>query len=88
VSGLVTHTAASDSTEATRSVSSSTTAPAVVRRSAPARPLPAPAKRLGFTYEGRLRDHVFTNRVWRDSLLHSILDHEWLDHEWLDHQRF
>lgn len=33
--------------------------------------------RLGFTPEGRIRDHVFTNDVWRDSLLYSILDHEW-----------
>jgi RimJ/RimL family protein N-acetyltransferase len=34
-------------------------------------------KRLGFTYEGRLRDHVFTNGAWRDSLLYSILASEW-----------
>jgi RimJ/RimL family protein N-acetyltransferase len=33
-------------------------------------------KRLGFTYEGRLRDHVFTNGAWRDSLLYSVLAHE------------
>jgi ribosomal-protein-alanine N-acetyltransferase len=33
--------------------------------------------RLGFTPEGRIRDHVFTNGAWRDSLLYSILDHEW-----------
>jgi ribosomal-protein-alanine N-acetyltransferase len=33
--------------------------------------------RLGFTPEGRIRDHVFTNDAWRDSLLYSILDHEW-----------
>lgn len=30
-------------------------------------------KKLGLTYEGRLRDHVFTNGEWRDSLLFSIL---------------
>lgn len=30
-------------------------------------------KRLGFMYEGRLRDHVFTNGEWRDSLLYSLL---------------
>jgi [ribosomal protein S5]-alanine N-acetyltransferase len=30
-------------------------------------------RRLGFTYEGRLRDHVFTNGEWRDSLLYSLL---------------
>jgi ribosomal-protein-alanine N-acetyltransferase len=32
---------------------------------------------LGFTLEGRIRDHVFTNGAWRDSLLYSVLDHEW-----------
>jgi RimJ/RimL family protein N-acetyltransferase len=37
------------------------------------------AKRLGMTYEGRLRDHVHTNGAWRDSLLYSILTHEWTD---------
>jgi ribosomal-protein-alanine N-acetyltransferase len=30
-------------------------------------------QRLGFTHEGRLRDHVHTNGAWRDSLLYSIL---------------
>lgn len=34
-------------------------------------------ERLGFTYEGRLRDHVYTNGAWRDSLLYSVLAHEW-----------
>jgi RimJ/RimL family protein N-acetyltransferase len=38
----------------------------------------AVVKRLGFAYEGRLRDHVFTNGAWRDSLLYSVLAHEWL----------
>jgi RimJ/RimL family protein N-acetyltransferase len=33
--------------------------------------------RLGFTREGRLRDHVFTNGAWRDSILYSLLTHEW-----------
>lgn len=33
--------------------------------------------RLGFTHEGRLRDHVHTNGAWRDSELFSILEHEW-----------
>lgn len=33
--------------------------------------------RHGFTHEGRLRDHVYTNGAWRDSELFSILDHEW-----------
>jgi len=27
----------------------------------------------GLEYEGRLRDHVFTNGAWRDSRLYSIL---------------
>ena len=34
-------------------------------------------KRLGFTYEGHLRDHVFTNGDWRDSLLYSLLADEY-----------
>lgn len=34
-------------------------------------------ERLGFTYEGRIRDHVHTNGGWRDSLLYSVLEHEW-----------
>jgi [ribosomal protein S5]-alanine N-acetyltransferase len=33
--------------------------------------------RLGMTYEGRLRDHVFTNGAWRDSVLYSLLSGEW-----------
>ncbi|MDQ3987651.1 MAG: GNAT family N-acetyltransferase [Actinomycetota bacterium] len=33
--------------------------------------------RLGFTQGGRLRDHVFTNGAWRDSILYSLLVHEW-----------
>jgi RimJ/RimL family protein N-acetyltransferase len=37
----------------------------------------AVANRLGFQYEGRIRDHVFTNGAWRDSLLYSVLEHEW-----------
>jgi RimJ/RimL family protein N-acetyltransferase len=35
------------------------------------------AMRLGFQYEGRIRDHVFTNDAWRDSLLYSVLEQEW-----------
>jgi hypothetical protein len=27
--------------------------------------------------EGRIRDHVFTNHSWRDSLLYSVLEDEW-----------
>ncbi len=37
----------------------------------------AAVDRIGFTYEGRIRDHVFTNGRWRDSLLYSILEPEW-----------
>ena len=29
-------------------------------------------QKLGFSYEGRIRDHVHTNGAWRDSLLFSI----------------
>jgi RimJ/RimL family protein N-acetyltransferase len=36
-------------------------------------------KRLGLTHEGRLRDHVFTNGAWRDSLLFSVLAGEWVN---------
>jgi [ribosomal protein S5]-alanine N-acetyltransferase len=35
--------------------------------------------RIGFTHEGRLRDHVHTNGAWRDSELYSILAGEWSD---------
>lgn len=37
----------------------------------------AVATRLGFILEGRLRDHVFTNGAWRDSLLYSALASDW-----------
>lgn len=37
------------------------------------------AKKLRMTYEGRIRDHVFTNGSWRDSLLYSVLHQEWRD---------
>jgi [ribosomal protein S5]-alanine N-acetyltransferase len=36
----------------------------------------AVVKHLGFTYEGRIRHHVFTNGSWRDSLLYSLLESE------------
>jgi ribosomal-protein-alanine N-acetyltransferase len=36
----------------------------------------AVVKNLGFSYEGRLRDHVFTNGSWRDSVLFSLLSTE------------
>ena len=32
---------------------------------------------LGFSREGRIRDHVHTNGAWRDSELYSVLEHEW-----------
>ena len=32
---------------------------------------------LGFSYEGTIRDHVFTNGAWRDSRSYSLLSHEW-----------
>lgn len=35
-------------------------------------------RRLGMTCEGRIRDHVYTNGQWRDSLLYSVLADEWL----------
>lgn len=37
----------------------------------------AVADRLGMVCEGRLRDHVFTNGGWRDSVLYSLLATEW-----------
>ncbi|HEY4569498.1 MAG TPA: GNAT family protein, partial [Kribbella sp.] len=39
----------------------------------------AVVKHLGFTYEGHLRDHVFTNGAWRDSLLYSLLEDGYAD---------
>ncbi|OEJ29628.1 GNAT family N-acetyltransferase [Streptomyces agglomeratus] len=35
-------------------------------------------EKLGFTREGILRDHVFTNGAWRDSVLFSVLEQEWV----------
>jgi aminoglycoside 6'-N-acetyltransferase/ribosomal-protein-alanine N-acetyltransferase len=37
----------------------------------------AVVEKLGFTKEGRLRDHVHTNGAWRDSILYSVLVDEW-----------
>ena len=37
----------------------------------------AVVQKLGMKYEGRIRDHVFTNGAWRDSVLYAVLDHEW-----------
>jgi len=37
----------------------------------------AVVRSLGFTYEGRLRDHVYTNGAWRDSELFSLLEGEY-----------
>ena len=33
--------------------------------------------RAGMTEDGRIRDHVFVNGAWRDSITYSILEHEW-----------
>jgi RimJ/RimL family protein N-acetyltransferase len=41
------------------------------------KPSIAVVKHLGFSYEGHIRHHVFTNGDWRDSLLYSILEHEY-----------
>jgi len=35
------------------------------------------AEMLGMQREGRLREHVFTNGAWRDSVLYSLLESEW-----------
>jgi [ribosomal protein S5]-alanine N-acetyltransferase len=34
-------------------------------------------EKVGMTYEGRLRDHLFTRGEWRDSLMWSILEPQW-----------
>ena len=34
-------------------------------------------EKLGFQREGLMRDHVFTNGSWRDSILYSLLSDEW-----------
>jgi RimJ/RimL family protein N-acetyltransferase len=46
----------------------------------------AVAERLGMTYEGRLRDHVYTNSAWRDSVLYSVLSSEWKSIEPTSHK--
>jgi ribosomal-protein-alanine N-acetyltransferase len=33
--------------------------------------------RIGMIPEGRIRDHVYTNGGWRDSLLYSVLQPDW-----------
>ncbi|MFJ8431984.1 GNAT family N-acetyltransferase [Kitasatospora sp. NPDC094019] len=33
--------------------------------------------RAGMTEDGRIRDHVFVQGAWRDSITYSILEHEW-----------
>lgn len=38
----------------------------------------AVVKRLGLTYEGRIRHHVRTNGEWRDSLLYAVLADDWV----------
>lgn len=37
----------------------------------------AVVERLGFIREGRIRDHVYTDGAWRDSVLYSLLEREW-----------
>lgn len=37
----------------------------------------AVVRKLGMQEEGRIRDHVFTNGAWRDSVLFSVLRQEW-----------
>jgi ribosomal-protein-alanine N-acetyltransferase len=41
----------------------------------------AVVRKLGFSHEGRLRDHVHTNGAWRDSELFSLLVDEWKPEE-------
>ncbi|MDI5966783.1 GNAT family protein [Streptomyces sp. SL13] len=33
--------------------------------------------RAGMTQEGRIREHVFVNGAWRDSVTYSVLEDEW-----------
>lgn len=33
--------------------------------------------RAGWTDEGRIREHVYVDGAWRDSVVHSILEGEW-----------
>lgn len=35
-------------------------------------------ERLGMAREGVIRDHVYTNGAWRDSVLFSVLSDEWV----------
>ncbi len=37
----------------------------------------AVVEKLGMQYEGRIRDHVFTNGAWRDSRLYAVLEQDW-----------
>ena len=34
-------------------------------------------EKIGMSIEGRIRDHLFVNGAWRDSLAFSILESEW-----------
>lgn len=34
-------------------------------------------ERLGLQREGRLRENLLSQGVWRDSIVYSVLDHEW-----------
>jgi ribosomal-protein-alanine N-acetyltransferase len=44
----------------------------------------ATVRRLGMVYEVRIRDHVYTNGRWRDSLLYSVLVYDWTAPEVVD----
>ncbi|MEW2490050.1 GNAT family protein [Streptomyces sp. NPDC048411] len=33
--------------------------------------------KAGMTEDGRIRDHVFVDGAWRDSITYSVLNHEW-----------
>jgi RimJ/RimL family protein N-acetyltransferase len=34
-------------------------------------------EKIGMSYEGRIRDHLFVKGAWRDSLAYAILEPEW-----------
>lgn len=34
--------------------------------------------RAGMVEEGRIREHIRKGGVWRDSIVHAMLDHEWV----------
>ncbi|MDX3454503.1 GNAT family N-acetyltransferase [Streptomyces sp. ME02-8801-2C] len=34
-------------------------------------------ERAGMVVEGRIREHIQRGGMWRDSIVHAVLDHEW-----------